>query len=161
MLVCDNRGGFVLSIRTLLRTASIVAALQFAAHAAAVLTYKPSHGSNENAVIAAMRGSSFHFGGPFARSYWEMYSGYALLPAVTCLIEAILFWLLSEAKSPAQLVRQIVLLFFGANLVHAAIVVRYFFPIPLYFDVAIMICLALVLLRMKKESSAALFTSTE
>jgi len=146
-----------LSVRTLLRTASILAALQFAGHAVAVLTYKPTHGPTENAVIAAMRDSRFHFGGPFAHSYWEMYLGYALLPAVSCLIEAILFWLLSEANSTMRLVRKIVLLFFGANLVHAAVVMRYFFfPIPLYFDAAIMICLGLVLLRMKKESPAAI-----
>ncbi len=130
---------------TILRVAAAIALLQFIGHATLFLTYVPKHGAEEIAVVQAMRDHIFNFSG-MQRSYWDMYFGYGLMAAINCLFEAVLFWQLAAiAKTSARLVQPVVALFLVANLVYAALVWIYFFPLPGYFDLAIGLCLGLAL----------------
>jgi len=130
---------------TILRVAAAIALLQFIGHATLFLTYVPKHGAQEIAVVQAMRDHIFNFSG-MQRSYWDMYFGYGLMAAINCLFEAALFWQLAAiAKTSARLVQPVVALFLVANLVYAALVWIYFFPLPSYFDLAIGLCLGMAL----------------
>lgn len=130
----------------LLRLAAAVALLQGIGHAALLLSYQPSHGPAETALVEAMRDQRFDFGGFAPHSYWQMYIAYGLFAAFNCLIEAILFWhLASVANTAPARVRPFAVLFLAANLGYATMVALYFFPIPLYADLIIAACLAGVL----------------
>ncbi len=119
---------------TLLRIAAVIAFVQFAAHTALFLTFVPHHGAEEEGVIAAMRSHHFLFGG-MSRSYWDFYYGYGLLAAVVVLAEAALFWCLAVIATEApRRTRPIIALFLLYNLTHAAILARYFFPLPIMMD---------------------------
>jgi hypothetical protein len=61
----------------LLRIASIVALLQFAAHTLLLVFGAPTHGPEEIAVVEAMKSHHFDFMG-LTRSYWDFYFGYGL-----------------------------------------------------------------------------------
>ena len=117
-----------------LRIASLVALVQGAAHTALFLTAKPGHGAEEEAVIAAMQSHRFLFSGQ-PRSYWDFYFGYGLLAALVVFVEAILFWMLAAiAKEAPERMRPIIALFILYNLAHAAILTRFFFPLPIVMD---------------------------
>lgn len=136
---------------TILRVAAAIALLQFIGHATLFLTYVPKHGAEEIAVVQAMRDHIFNFSG-MQRSYWDMYFGYGLMAAINCLFEAVLFWQLAAiAKTSARLVQPVVALFLVANLVYAALVWIYFFPLPGYFDLAIGFCLGMALFAGRTE----------
>ena len=117
-----------------LRLAAVLALVQCAAHAALFLTAAPHHGAEEAAVVAAMRDHHFLFSG-LSRSYWDFYFGYGLLAALVVLVEAVLFWLLAgiAAEAPKR-ARPIIVLFILYNIAHAAILSRYFFPLPIVMD---------------------------
>ncbi len=84
-----------------------------------------------------MRAQSFDFGGFAPHSYWDLYYGYGLLAVVFALFIALVLWLTSGlAEQPGQVRR------FGgcvavAVAVHAAIIARYFFRLPLEFDLVV------------------------
>jgi hypothetical protein len=127
----------------LLRFASGIALVQFAAHTLLFAFSSPKHGPEESAVIEAMKTHRFDFAGSL-RSYWDFYFGYGLEAAFVCLIEAVLFWQLATiAKTGPLLVRPIVALFFLANVGHAILAWKYFFITPIVPDIAIAVCLAL------------------
>ena len=128
----------------LLRLASILAALQAAAHATLFLTYRPSHGPVEAAVVADMQAHAFAFGGA-QRSYWDMYFGYGLMSAVSVALEVFVLWQLAALAAGAVRVRPIVALFLAANLVHAGLCARYFFLTPIVPDLLVAACLAAAL----------------
>jgi hypothetical protein len=134
---------------SLLRAAALVALLQFAAHGIMFVRAKPTHGEIEVSVVQTMRDHRFDFGRS-NRSYWDMYFGYGLEAAFICLVEAILFWLLSAAAvgNPA-VVKPIIILFLAANIGHAFLVMRYFFLVPLIPDLLIAGLLALSLVSAK------------
>jgi hypothetical protein len=122
---------------TLLRIAAVVAVIQFGGHLTLFLRARPTHGPGEVAVVAAMKGERFDFGGA-KRSYWEMYTGYGIEAALVCLVEAILLWLLASlAMASPTLARPIIWLVLGANIGHAILVLRYFFFVPLVPDLLI------------------------
>jgi hypothetical protein len=125
----------------LLRVASLVALLQGLAHTILIVSATPKHGPEEIAVLGAMKGYRFDFLGSL-RSYWDFYFGYALFVALTCVIEAVLFWQLAgiAAAHPA-LVRPIIALFCGANIVFALLAAKYFFVTPIVPDVILALCL--------------------
>jgi hypothetical protein len=76
------------------------------------------------------------------RSYWDFYFGYGIEAAAVCVVEAILFWQLAGiAGVNATLIRPIVLLFLVVNLGHVLLTARYFFWVPIVFDLAIAVCL--------------------
>jgi hypothetical protein len=136
-----------MTMTALLRTAAIVALLQFAAHGILFVRAKPIHGDTEVAVVQMMKDHRFDFGRS-RRSYWDMYFGYGLEAAFICLVEAILFWQLSAvATTSPGVVKPIVMLFLAANVAHALLVLRYFFLVPLVPDLLITGLLALTLVR--------------
>ena len=129
-----------------LRVVSALAFVQFCAHTVRFITYAPAHGPDEVAVVQAMKSHYFLFAGA-PRSYWDFYFGYGLLAAFSCLVEAVLFWLLAGiARSSVALARPIVVLFLLANIAHATLTWTYFFPLPMYFDLAIAILLGVALI---------------
>ena len=61
-----------------LRIASIVALLQYSAHAVLFLSASPKHGAEEIALIETMKSHTWNFAGSI-HSYWNFYFGYGLL----------------------------------------------------------------------------------
>jgi hypothetical protein len=119
---------------TILRIVAVLAFVQFALHTALFLTSVPHHGAEEEGVIATMRSHHFMFGG-MSRSYWDFYYGYGLLAAVVVLAEAALFWCLAiVANEVPRRTRPMIVLLVLYNLTHAAIMARYFFPLPIIMD---------------------------
>lgn len=117
-----------------LRVASVLAAVQGAAHGVLFSRYRPVHGPAEIAVVDAMRQYAFQFGG-VARSYWDFYFGYAMFNVFACAIEAVVLWeLASFAQTSASLVRRLAVVFVFFNLGHAALAARYFIRAPIAFD---------------------------
>jgi len=120
-----------------LRLASLLALLQYVAHAAMFLSAKPTHGPEELAVVEAMKGHRFQFSG-FSRSYWDFYFGYGLLAILMGMVEIIALWQLATvAKTDPRLVRPMVGLFLLANVAHAILAWNYFFPAPVVGDVIV------------------------
>ncbi len=139
---------------TLLRTAAVIALLQFVAHTSIFVFSTPKHGPAEAAVIEAMQSHSFDFSGS-VRSYWDLYFGYGLLAALNCLIEAVLFWQLATlAARSLRDIRPIIALFTAANLAYAAMVLKFFFFVPLVPDLAIAACLGGALLSRQRSELA-------
>jgi len=135
----------------LLRVAAVLALVQCLGHAALFLTYVPKHGPDEVAVVAAMHDHLFNFSGRL-HSYWDMYFGYGVMAVLNCLIEAILFWqLASIARNSPRTVMPVTALFLLANLAYFTLITLYFFPLPGYFDLAIALCLAAVLVSAWKS----------
>jgi hypothetical protein len=131
----------LINAATILRIAAVLAAIQGTAHGALFIRAKPLHGAAEVAVIEAMKSNRFEFAGA-TRSYWDFYFGYGLEAAAVCLVEAVLFWQLARiADSHPTLVRPAVALFVLANVGHALLMGRYFFTLPLVFDLLIAACL--------------------
>src|SRR6266581_4174942 len=92
----------------LLRIASVVALVQFAAHTLLFVFSSPKHGPEESAVVEAMKAHRFDFIGSM-RSYWDFYFGYGLEPAFFCLLEAVLFWQLATIAKTTPLVPDILI----------------------------------------------------
>lgn len=135
-----------------LRTASIIALLQWAAHTALFLRARPTHGAAEIAVVETMKSHRFNFSGAI-RSYWDMYFGYGLIAAIIVLVEALLFWNLAGAASipDAQpLIFFIAVLFLAFNVGHALLAARYFFLVPIVPDVLIAICLGVAAVQLRR-----------
>jgi hypothetical protein len=131
-----------MSAAVILRIAAVLAAVQGTAHGTLFLRARPRHGPAEVAVIEAMQSNRFDFAGA-TRSYWDFYVGYGLQAAAACLVEAVLFWQLARmAESQPALVRPTVALFVLVNVGHALLTARYFFYLPIVFDLAIAACLA-------------------
>jgi hypothetical protein len=132
---------------TLLRIAAVVAAIQYGAHAFLFLTAKPSHGTEETELVQRMQSLRWHFRG-FRRSYWDFYFGYGLLVIVWGFIEVILlFQLASIASTSSVSVAPLVTTLLAANIGHAILTLRYFFLIPVIFDLVIAILLGIALFR--------------
>ena len=136
-----------MSSSVLLRIASVVSVLQFAAHTFLVVFSSPKHGPEEISVIETMRSHKFNFLGS-QRSYWDFYFGYALMAAFVCLVQAVLFWQLAAMGAASlPLFRFVVGLFVVANVVHALLSWKYFFITPIIPDLVIAACLVLALVR--------------
>src|SRR6266496_6869149 len=102
---------------TILRIASLLAALQYGAHASLFLLAAWRHGPGKLAAIAASR---WH-------SYWDFYFGYGLLAILSGLIEVVLLWqLASLAQVNADRIRPTMAVFVFANVAHAFLVWKYF-----------------------------------
>ena len=129
-----------------LRVASVLAAIQGTAHGALFLTSKPRNGPAEIALVESMKSQYFNFAGG-QRSYWGFYLGYGLLAAFYCLVEAVLFWQLARlADMNPSSVRPMVWLFVLVNVVHALLMARYFFWVPIAFDILVGAALCAALL---------------
>jgi hypothetical protein len=143
--------------RALLRAASVIALVQGAAHLLAMLRYAPHRGPAETMVVNAMRDNFFHFGGPFAHSFWEMYFGYALMVAANCFVEAALLWIVSGWDALQEMQRPLLWLVLVANLIHGALVLRYFFLTPLFMDSLIVLCMIAILVMGRRSVSRAIY----
>ena len=139
-----------------LRIAAIAAAVQGAAHGTLVLTYKPTHGAAEVAVIEAMQATSFVVGGA-PRTYWGFYFGYAMMGALTCFIEALVFWQLSRfVTASGALVRAVVAVFILFNVVHALLAARFFFAVPVVFDLLLVLLLSAAIFATMRGTTHAM-----
>jgi len=117
-----------------LRIAAAAAAIQGAAHGAMVLRYTPVHGAAEAAVVAAMQSNHFLFAGAL-RSYWDFYTGYAMMSAFTCAIEALMLWRLAAyVRTSGDVVRSVAAVFVLFNAGHAVLAAHFFFVLPVTFD---------------------------
>ena len=128
----------------ILRAAGVLACVQGLAHGTLMVIAKPKHGPEEVAVVEAMKNFAFDFAGSL-HSYWDMYFGYALMVAGACIVEGLLLLVLAPMASDPKRLRPVLLLLVAANIAHAALVLRYFFLLPLVFDglVAVLITLAI------------------
>lgn len=134
----------------ILRIAAGLAAVQGVAHGTLFLRAKPRHGAAEVAVVEAMQSNRFDFAGA-TRSYWDFYFGYGIQAAGSCIVEAVLLWQLAKiAESQPELVLPTVGLFVLVNLGHAVLLARYFFWLPIVFDLVIAACLAAVFLLLAR-----------
>jgi hypothetical protein len=138
----------------ILQATSILAALQYAAHAALFLSAAPTHGREEIAVVETMKAHRFDIYG-FDRSYWDFYFGYGLLAVLSGVIEVVILWQLATlAKTDPNRVRPFIATFIFANVAHATLMWRYFFLGPLVFDVAVAACLGWALLAARADQHA-------
>jgi len=145
-----------MKLAAVFRIAAVVALVQFIGHGTLFLTYEPKHGPEEIAVMQAMRTHYFSFSG-YVRSYWDMYFGYGLFSAFNCLIEALLFWFLAPfADSAGRRIMPIAAIFLFANLGYTALIARYFFALPGYFDVTLsLLMIAALALALRRLPHAA------
>jgi hypothetical protein len=141
--------------RRLVKAAAIVAFVQGVAHGAVILLGTPSHGPEESMVVDTMKRYVFNFSGAH-RTYWDLYLGYALLAAVTCLLEAALLWLMAPLAitDPARL-RLLLMAVVVSVIVHACLVLRFFFYVPLATDFVITVLLSLSILGSRSAGGRA------
>ncbi len=120
-----------------LRVAAVLTLVQGFAHGSIILFGGAQRGAEEAQVIATMQ--AHLFGSGAGRSYWDYYVGYAMFAALTCVLEAVLFWI---ASSMGKQMRPIALLFLVGNLGYAALVSRFFtLKVPVIFDLIVAACL--------------------
>jgi len=138
----------------ILRIAGILAVLQGLAHGTLVLRARPTHGDEEIQVVAAMKQHAFNFAGTM-HSYWDFYFGYAMIAAAICVVEGIFLWLLEPLyRDNPDRTRPLVWLVLLANLGHAALIVRFFFLVPLVPDALVALTLAAALWRRPMAAGA-------
>ena len=136
--------------RLILRVAALVATLQAAAHLTLFLRSQPKPTSGAWPLVEAMRAQV----APGHTTYWGMYFGYGLLSAVTAFFVASLIWVAAAYDvGTRRLARWLVAIVFLAVAAHAVVIARYFFPIPLYFDIAVAGLLALGWIAMREQSA--------
>lgn len=134
-----------MSVEFLLGVAAGIAFVQYCAHSILFLRGRPTHGNEEVELVEAMKSHRWSFAGR-PRSYWDFYFGSGLMLIVWGFAEVLLLWrvaVLSTAVSVAPLV--VILLL--ANVGHAILALRYFFPLPAVFDGLVAIALVLALTR--------------
>jgi hypothetical protein len=137
-----------------LRAASLLSLLAFLGHTFLFVSYVPTHGPEEVALVAAMKSHHFSFGG-FTHSYWELYFGYGLFVSISCLVEALLFWQLATlAKSHPSKTRSIVALFALGEAGYAILMLKYFFLVPIVVHIATAICLTAAFITAGRSSPA-------
>jgi|KBSSwiStaDraftv2_1062776.scaffolds.fasta_scaffold00255_19 hypothetical protein len=143
-------------VRWALRLTAAVALIQGLGHAALFMSARPRHGPGEVAVIKAMRSQSFDFGGFAPHSYWDMYFGYGLLAVMFALFIAVILWLASGLSDQPGQVRRFAAVVGIAVGVHALIIGRYFFRLPLEFDLAVVagVVISLVLTSRVSDTEA-------
>jgi hypothetical protein len=136
----------------LFRVAAVVAAIQGAGHAALILVQRPTHGPEEVALVTAMQSQAFLFGGAL-RTYWGFYVGYAMMAALTCEFEALLFWRTASLAEIPAVTAVVASTFLVFNLAHAWLAMRYFFYLPVIFDIAVAALLAMAWVGSRAMSS--------
>lgn len=143
-----------MKLSTLFRIAAVVALVQCIGHGSLFLTYRPSHGPDELAVVQAMQAHHFSFSG-YSRSYWDMYFGYGLFSAFNCLIEALLFWCIAPfADAGGRKILPVAATFLFANVGYIVLVSRYFFALPGYFDLILALLMSVTLILALRRARA-------
>ena len=135
----------------ILRIASLLALLQYSAHAFLFLSATPTDGPDEIAVIDAMKSRV----AGLSWSYWDFYFGYGLMVILSGVIQVVLLWLLAVlAKHESYRLRPIIALFIFANVTHALLVWKYFQLIaPMAFDVLIALTLSFAFVSTSRKDA--------
>ena len=137
-----------------LRIASIIALIQYSAHAFLFLSATPKHGQDEISLIEAMKSHHWNFAG-FDHSYWDFYLGYGLLVILWGFIEVLLLWQLSIlAKNVSIRLKPIIALLLLVNVGHAVLTLRYFFLVPAIFDLIVALFLGFAFISIGKNSKS-------
>ncbi len=80
------------------------------------------------------------------RSYWDSYFGYGLLAILWGAAEIALLWVVANLADVTA-VTAVIAILIVANIGHAALTLRYFFPLPALFDTLVAITLIIALIR--------------
>jgi hypothetical protein len=129
----------------LLAVAGLLAALQATTHTVLFLSAKPENNPHTAAIVAAMRATHFEVGVLGSRTYWDFYFGYGLIAVILAFLIASVLWTAARcADAAAQ--RRLITVSTAALAIHAAVIVKYFFLLPLLFDGLTVVVLALWLL---------------
>jgi hypothetical protein len=124
----------------LLRIAAVMAFLHGVLHTIGGVFGGAAPGAQATAV-AAMKTNQFDVTG-LTRSYWDFFMGFGLFITVTFLLEAVVFWQLAAmTKTDAVRTRPIVMAFCVGYVAYAVLAWRYFFVVPVVFEVVIALCL--------------------
>ncbi len=145
----------LLRARWVMRVTAAVALVQGLGHAVIFVTAKPHHGEAENAVIATMRARAFDFGGFAPHSYWDLYYGYGLLAVVFAFFIAAVLWLTSGLADQPRQFRRFAGCTAVAVAVHALVIARYFFRLPLEFDILVFAGIAVSLFLARSRRGVA------
>lgn len=121
-----------------LRMAASVATLQAMAHLILFLRSQPSPDSPVWSLAEAMRAQVVTGN----TTYWGMYFGYGLLSALTAFFIAALIWVAaSHDAGSRKLARLLIAVVLIGVVAHAIVISRYFFVLPLYFDIIVAVLL--------------------
>ena len=134
----------------------MLALLEAVGHTFLFVSYAPKHGE-EIAVVDAMKRHYFDVGG-FSHSYWELYFGYGLFAAVSCLIEAGVLWQIAAfARRGVSGIRPLVAVFFLGEVGYAVLVLKYFFLVPIisHFTMAALLILAFMTAESRLKAAPA------
>ena len=133
--------------KLILRVAASVATLQAAAHAVLFLRSPPKPGSPAWPLLEAMRAQT----APGHTTYWDMYFGYGLLAALTAFFIAALIWIAAGFDAGSRgLAGRLLGVTLIAVMIHAVLIARYFFILPLLFDIIVGALLALGWLALRR-----------
>jgi hypothetical protein len=136
--------------KLILRVAASVATLQAAAHVILFLRSQPKPGSAAWPLVQAMRMET----APGHTTYWGMYFGYGLLAALMAFFIAALIWAAASFDAGSRrLARSITGITLIAVVIHAVLIARYFFILPLLFDIIVAVTLAIALVAMRSHNS--------
>lgn len=128
-------------IKVILYFAFGIAVLQYTAHTILFLTSKPKHGQDEIVLINAMKSNHWNFGG-FKRSYWNFYFGGGLIAILFGLFEiSILLLLLIIPPDSLYIIKPLIAIVIVSNILHGIISIKYFFLLPVLFDIIIAVLL--------------------
>jgi UDP-N-acetylglucosamine:LPS N-acetylglucosamine transferase len=95
----------------------------------------------------------FSFGG-FLHSYWQLYFGYELFVTISCLVECSLLWQLATLSTSApRSIRPMVVVLFLGEVATAALMIKFFFIIPIIVHIANALCLGLALTALTRKTS--------
>jgi len=143
-----------------LRIAAVVTLLYCAGHTSG-MPWTPCTGPEATSVLDAMKSHNFEAEG-FKGTYWDLYFGFGLIISVHLLVQAAVLWQLSSlAKTDAVRVRPIVISFFIAFVIKAALSWKYFFAVPVVMAGLIAICLAIALVLAGRPQAAQRSESSE
>ncbi|HLZ17866.1 MAG TPA: hypothetical protein VKQ08_12530 [Cyclobacteriaceae bacterium] len=133
--------------------AAVTATVQYLCHALLFLTATP-HRQEETRLIEAMK--AYHRGtSGFDHSYWDFYFGYGLLAILYGTVEvALLFVLAALAKSNSFRLRPSIAVFIAANMLHAVLILNYFFLLPATFDLVVSLLLVAAFFAAKSGKAA-------
>ena len=137
--------------RKLLTAAAATCAVQALTHAALFLSFEPRADTRQGRVIAQMRADRFDYGILGQRTYWDFYFGYGLIAVVLALLITAMIAIAAATSDRNTQVRLSVCAM-TTVLAHGAIIARYFFVLPLAFDLVVAVLLAAALTTLRAGS---------
>jgi hypothetical protein len=125
-----------------LRIAALVTLLYCAGHTMG-MPWTPATGSQETAVIDAMKSARFDALGS-ERTYWQFYFGFGLIISGYLAVQSVVLWLMAGlAKRDSGRLRPIIAAFFISFALNAVVVWKFFFSVPFFMAIAASLSLAL------------------